>query len=164
MNTDVMNTDAEVQFGVGALIQLEELPLILVIQRTPDSDFNAGEWELVYGRKKQFEGIETAIRREASEEVGLVDLEIRKMLRLWHFFRGPCQAKSEILGVSFLCRTSQRNLQLSAEHTAYRWVSPQEALGLIRVQGIRCDIRTFLEHGDQLLCTHTDIESNWKVF
>jgi 8-oxo-dGTP pyrophosphatase MutT (NUDIX family) len=159
-----MNNEAQVQFGVGALVQYKHEPLILAIRRAYDSDFNAGEWELVYGRKKQFEGLEEAIRREAREELGLVDLEIRKMLRLWHFYRGVVEASAEILGVTFLCRTSQRVFQLSSEHTEFRWVSPQDALTLIRVDGIQCDIKAFLEHGDKLLCTATDTASKWKVY
>ncbi len=134
-------------FGVGALIQYKETDKILILKRASrPADFNKNQWELLYGRKAQFEELTTTLSREIKEEIGFDNIKIKKILRTWHFFRGKKEADKEILGITFWCQTDQKEVVLSDEHTEYQWVTPSEALELISVEGIQNDIKMFIEH------------------
>lgn len=133
-------------FGVGAIVLHPDEKRILVLKRSKThSDFNKEKWEVLYGRKAQFENIEDAIKREALEEIGVSDIIVGPMIRMWHFFRGEKSADTEILGATFLCYLGNCNLKISSEHSEFRWVTPEESLDLISVPGIIQDIRVLID-------------------
>ncbi len=130
----------------GAVIEKAETGKILLIQRSNDLDWHPGEWEIIYGRINQFEDTETGLAREVHEEVGITNLHIERVLSVWHIFRGTAQiAENEVIGVTYHCTTTQDVPVLSHEHQAYQWVTPQEALKFVTVDGIRRDITKFIE-------------------
>lgn len=131
--------------AAGAVIVHEQTGKILVIQRASSLDWNPGEWEIDYGRIDQFETPEEGLRRELFEEVGLTILNNIKLLRVWHIFRGPQKAENEVIGITYTCTTPTSEVTLSDEHQAYRWVTPEEALDLIKVDGIRIDVKLYQE-------------------
>lgn len=57
--------------------------------------------------------------------------------------------ENELIGITYHCKTSQSEPVLSAEHQAYRWVTPKEALQLVTVEGIRRDILKFIKKRDK---------------
>lgn len=130
--------------AVGAVI--EHLPSghILVVRRNTDQDWQGGEWEMVYGRIDQHEDPEAGLRREVSEEIGLTDLTIGPIARVWHIYRGPKTAENDLIDITYHCTTHTKHVVLSHEHLDYRWVKPQEALQLVRTVGIKLDIEMFL--------------------
>ena len=130
--------------AVGALIVHEKTDKILVVQRAGSQDWHPNEWEITYGRIDQHEDPESGLRREVLEEIGITDLAIQSVLRVWHMYRGPEIAENDLIGITFVCTTSTMEIRLSHEHRAQRWVSPQEALELISVEGIRKDIETYI--------------------
>lgn len=131
----------------GAIIENIANGKILLIQRSGDLDWHPGEWEILYGRIDQFEDTVTGLKREVEEEVGISDLEVLEVLTVWHMFRGTVEtAENELIGVTYHCRTSQTEITISDEHQTYRWVSPQEALDLVKIEGIRRDIKKFIEN------------------
>lgn len=145
-----MNDVGKYMFGVGALLQYKDSEEILLLKRSSThSDFNQEKWELVFGRKAQFESITDGLDREISEELGKVNYKIVKALRIWHFFRGEKCAENEILGVTFWCRTDQRDFEVSDEHSEVRWVSAKDALDLVTVAGIREDIQEFINRRER---------------
>lgn len=121
--------------AVGAIIELENTDQILLMRRT--DTFNKNEWEVVYGRIDQGEDLETGLRREITEETGITQLNIIDCLSHWHMYRGKETPDNEIIGVTYVCRTNQPDLQISTEHTEYQWMSLEEALGLVKVEGIK---------------------------
>lgn len=121
--------------AAGAIIELEGTDQILVMKR--HDGFHNGEWEVCYGRIDQGEDIETGLRREVREETGIADLQIIDYLSHWHMYRETSSPENEVIGVTFVCRTSQAEVQLSSEHTEYRWMSLEEALDLVKVEGIK---------------------------
>ena len=132
--------------AVGAIIELRSTGKILVNRRSSDLDWQQNEWEIVYGRLDKFEGSEDGLKREVKEETGIEDLKIVSILTTWHIFRGTEKsAKNELIGITFYCRTKTEIIKLSKEHSSYRWVTPQEALDLVSVEGIKRDIKKFLE-------------------
>lgn len=132
--------------AVGAIIEHALSGKILVIQRAKNLDWRGGEWETLYGRLDQFEDPHTGLKREVREEVGITDLEIHELFRAWHIFRGLESAENELIGLTYHTTTQTETIQLSTEHETYRWVTPQEALELIDVVGIRKDIELFIEY------------------
>jgi len=132
----------------GAVIELGSTGKILVNQRGPYLDWHPNEWEIVYGRISQFEGLEDGLKREVKEETGIKDLEILTVLSTWHIFRGTVKkAENELIGITFHCRTKQKTIKLSKEHSLYKWVTPEDALKLISVTGIRRDILKYIKLG-----------------
>jgi 8-oxo-dGTP pyrophosphatase MutT (NUDIX family) len=130
--------------AVGAIIQHEETGKILLAQRSHDLDWHPGEWEIGYGRVAQFESAEEGLRREVKEELGIEDLEIVRVQRVWHIYRGSKKAENDLIGITFHCMTGQENVQISAEHQGYQWVNPNVALEMVRIPGIREDIEEFI--------------------
>ena len=131
--------------ATGAVIVHEQTGEILIAQRSSSQDWHPDNWEITYGRIDQHEDPEQGLRREVSEELGLTDLKIQKILRVWHIYRGPKSAENDLIGITFVCSTQSKSVALSHEHQAYKWVTPQEALSLIKVEGIRADIEAYVK-------------------
>lgn len=132
--------------ATGAIIEHESSGKILLVQRSDDLDWHPGEWEISYGRIAQFESTEDGLRREILEELGIQDLEIVKVLRVWHIYRGSKRAENDLIGITYHCRTKSETIIISDEHQDYIWVEPKQALEMISVEGIKKDVETFI-HG-----------------
>jgi 8-oxo-dGTP diphosphatase len=131
--------------AVGAVIEHAPTGKILIIQRSLDQDWHGGEWEIGYGRIDQFEDPLDGLRREQKEETGLTDLTIGPILSVWHILRGTQKLpENDLIGITYACSTNTDTIVLSDEHSAYRWVKPEEALKLVTVEGILRDIRLFM--------------------
>lgn len=99
----------------------------LILQRRKDSSTGAAEWDLPGGNVIFGEIHLDAIQREIREETGLlvVDLQVAQVAtgfnkdrQLYHLFLG------------YSCKAESIHVRLS-EHEAYRWVTKQEAQGLL---------------------------------
>jgi 8-oxo-dGTP pyrophosphatase MutT (NUDIX family) len=141
-NNSDTNTNPVGRFMVagGAVIIHAQTKKILVVQRARTLDWRANDWEITYGRIAQHEDLESGLRREVMEELGITQLEIQKVLRVWHVYRGSIAAENELIGVTYLCVTRTQEVRLSAEHQAFRWVTIDEALELVTTEGIRADL------------------------
>jgi len=131
--------------AVGAVIENIDSGKILIIQRASTQDWRGGEWEIDYGRIDQFEDPIDGLKREIKEEVGITDLHLKEVIRVWHMYRGPVSAENDLIGITYYCQTQMQNVQLSEEHIAYQWVTPEEALEVIKTEGIREDITRFIK-------------------
>lgn len=130
--------------AVGAIIELKGTDKIL-INRRANHEVHVGEWEIMYGRIDQFEDLSDALKREIFEETGIADVRIKKMMRVWHIFRGKKSEQTEVYGFTFICETNQKNVMISEEHSEYKWATVDEALSLIKVPGIRRDVEIYKE-------------------
>jgi 8-oxo-dGTP diphosphatase len=145
-NSTADNPVGRFMVAVGAVVELGQSGKILISQRSDSLDWHPSEWETVYGRIDQFEDPEDGLRRELREETGLNDLEIVDLLTVWHILRGSEKlVENDLIGITYWCRTQTETIQLSQEHQAYQWVTPDEALKLVQVEGIRRDIQKFVE-------------------
>ncbi len=151
MSTDPNNTSTasnpvgRFMVAAGAVIELNDTGKILLVQRSPTLDWHPSEWEITYGRIDQFEDVPTGLRREVFEELGIREITIHEVLRVWHIFRGSPKAENELIGITYHCRTSQEDVKVSAEHSQYRWVPAEEAAKLVSIDGIREDVNAFLK-------------------
>lgn len=134
------------RFMVATAAVLEHVPSgdVLMLRRSEDADFAAGFWEDISGRVHQGEEPETALRREIKEETGIEDVQIVRPIRVWHMYRGPVRAETELVGIAYWCRTTVRPIALSSEHTESRWLTPDEAIALATHPGTRASIDAFV--------------------
>ncbi len=130
--------------GVGAVIELGTTGTFLVMKR--QDEFHQGAWEIVYGRLDQYEDFLTGLKREVKEETEISQLEVFGHFSNWHFYRGKKSAETEVLGVSFACRTNQESVKLSTEHSEYAWVTAEEMLKLSTAPDIHADMKKYLDY------------------
>lgn len=150
--------------AVGAIIELKGTKKILLNKRT-NHEVHEGEWEMVYGRIGHHEELTTALKREIQEETGIQNLEIKKMSRVWHIYRGKKHKDTEVYGFTFVCETNQEKIIISDEHSEYKWVEPEEALKMVKVPGIKKDLEVYLESKDQKTnILISDLENNTEIY
>jgi 8-oxo-dGTP diphosphatase len=117
--------------GVAAVIWSPTRREYLLLHRSEHKDFGRGVWECLTGRVEQGEGFEDALHREVREELG-VEITVEYILGTTHFYRGTTIPENELVGVVYLCSMLGPNpIQLSAEHSEYRWLPSREALELL---------------------------------
>lgn len=141
--SDSASAEGRFMVAVGAMIEHPLGGTVLFIKRSDTADYLPGIWEDVGGRMKQFEKPEDALRREVKEETGL-EVEILKPINVFHDYRGERTAENEWIIIVFWCKARSDQVVLSEEHSAYRWVTPQEALQLTEHPGIREDIEALI--------------------
>lgn len=144
--------------AVGAIIEHESTGNLLLIKRA--SEFLTGTWEPVYGRIDQYEELEEGLRREVKEEVGITNLEIKRLVRVWHIFRGERVAHQEVYGFTFHCIVKDTTVTISDEHSAFEWVPPQLALERITASGIRKDLEFFIANVNDPKIAVSDVQGN----
>ncbi len=117
--------------GIAAVIRSPETGQYLLLHRSESKDFAGGVWECLTGRVEQGEGFEEALRREVREELG-VEVQVEHILGTTHFYRGPSAPENELLGVVYLCSLPDpASIQISAEHSEYRWLASAQAIDLL---------------------------------
>ena len=141
---DTSEQEGRFSVAVGAMIEHAPTGKILLLKRAETADYLPGIWEDVMGRMKQFEEPEDALRREVREESGL-EIQIIKLLTVFHGYRGERAPENEWVGIVYWCKTQSDRVVLSEEHTAYEWVYPEKALEMVQHPGVRSDIEALLK-------------------
>lgn len=98
---------------------------VLLLRRGPGTKHFSGTWELPGGKPARGEAFDRAALLEAIEETGL-DVELDGVA-------GATEASVPGLRVAALVLTARAlssQVTLSAEHDAYRWVTPAQAAKL----------------------------------
>jgi 8-oxo-dGTP diphosphatase len=135
--------------GVAALIWAPD-GRYLLLQRAASKDFGAGAWECVTGRVDQGEGFETAVRREAREEVGVI-IQVEFIIGTTHFYRGAVGPENELIGVIYGCSLADpATIQLSPEHEAYCWVTAETADALLAGEANTQWLRQSIARAEQM--------------
>lgn len=116
---------------VGALIWNPNIERYLILKRSAEKDFAQGVWECGTGRVDQGETYTLALMREMKEELG-IEIQIDFILGTTHFYRGEKVSENEMLGIYYACTLKEGEIiNLSWEHSEYRWVTVQEAEALL---------------------------------
>jgi 8-oxo-dGTP pyrophosphatase MutT (NUDIX family) len=112
---------------VGGLIWCPTKQKYLILKRSSDKDFAGNVWECGTGRIDQGESFTQALMREVHEELG-VEIQVDFIIGTAHFFRGERIPENEMIGVFYFCTLEDSDkIQVSWEHSTYRWVTPEEA-------------------------------------
>ncbi|MCX6710025.1 MAG: NUDIX domain-containing protein [Candidatus Woesearchaeota archaeon] len=118
----------QIEKSCGAVIfrEFEGRNLFLILKH------KAGHWDFSKGHVEGSEsGIETA-KREAVEETGIGELNFFEgfLERIGYFFKeGGIIHKKEVF--FYLAKTSEEKVNLSFEHTAFEWLSYEDALNKV---------------------------------
>ena len=83
-------------------------------------------WQAVGGRLEKGEKLEDGLRREASEETGITDLVVDKVIHVDEWFAKPEGELKHIVALFFLCETKTNEVVLSDEHQEYAWTTAEE--------------------------------------
>lgn len=99
---------------------------LLVVRNGPDDPHHPGCWEIIGGWVEDGESMEAAIEREVREETGL------ELLGMDQRGRVDVQEPGEEMMTCRFYRVpvDSRELTLSPEHDAARWIDPMEYRGL----------------------------------
>lgn len=106
----------------------------LVIKRCDSARFYPGVYEPVCGYLKEFESAEECALRELKEETGLYG----KIVKQGNIFEVHDENGRWVV-VPFLLKATSGKVILSQEHTAFKWVSPDELNNDEFIRGIKKD-------------------------
>ena len=87
-----------------------------------DVEFAADIWDDVGGRMRDFETPEETLRREVFEETGLQKITIIKPVGVSHYYRGEKKAENQMIVITYWCKTTKFDINLSSEHVEHKWV------------------------------------------
>ena len=93
---------------------------------------DGGHWSLPKGHIEPGESPENAALRETREETGIADIEIIPGFRTvsrYQFTRGDTPVDKDV--IYFLGRTTQQDVRISPEHTAWQWADYRTALATL---------------------------------
>ena len=101
---------------------------VLLIKRAKD-DADGNFWEFPGGRINDAESYSETLQREFREEVGIVDLEMGKLL---HMYQLPVNVENShgLFFLYFKVNTASHEIVLSVEHSEFRWVTKDELIDL----------------------------------
>lgn len=116
---------------------------ILILRRTSTEDVFKEEWDIPGGKIEFGEEPEKALEREIKEEAG-IKVKVLKPLRIWTFFKE--NKKTQVVGITLLCKYKSGKIKLSKEHDDYRWIKPDE-IGKYKIhEGIKKDVREAINY------------------
>lgn len=113
-------------------------PMILLMQR---NEKRGGFWQVITGGVKPGENVMLAGFREMYEETKVLPMELLGPIYEYDFTESTGTLhESVFIGKLDECRPPT----LSDEHTAYRWVTPKEAMGLLKWPGNKAAMQAFI--------------------
>lgn len=116
--------------GIAAVIWDPEQGYLL-LRRSSEKDFAAGEWECITGRVDQGESFSQALHREVMEEIGC-RVQIEFVIGTTHFYRGSAVPENELLGVIFGCTLLDGcRPEFGVEHSEMVWARLGQLDGLL---------------------------------
>lgn len=127
-----------VQYVVAAVGVVEWQGYVLLLRRSSNHPNGDGDsWEVPSGRLEPGESFEQGILREIREETGL-EVEVLAPVSTWLL------PERSLIGVTFACRVLEGMLQLTSEHTDYRWIEPEKAAEFVTKPSLAIEIERWL--------------------
>jgi len=106
---------------------------VLIIKRVKNDEIGGETWECAGGKLEFGESLETALKREIEEEVGL-KVQIEKLLYATTFKTSPIR---QVVILTYLCRSESDTIVLSKEHSDYRWSTKADLRSLLAADIIK---------------------------
>lgn len=98
----------------------------LIVQKMLNHKHRLGFWELPGGGLGFGESPEDTLKREIFEETGL-DAEVLSPIHVWSFLKTP---QLQVVGITYQCSVSHKEVHLSGEHSAYQWIRKEDLPGI----------------------------------
>ncbi len=120
--------------GIKALILNEKNQVLIFKQREYDGG-SPPHWDLAGGRIKEGDSVEQTLKKEVEEELG-VDGNNLEIIRPFDCSISNIKIpvgdeKFGLVLAVYLCKLKINQIQLSDEHTEYKWASVDEAKKLL---------------------------------
>lgn len=100
---------------------------VLIVKRSADEEVGRDSWETVGGKIEFGEDLEPALIREIHEETGLT-VAVERILFATTFKTDPAR---QVVILSYLCKSSTRQVVLSPEHSDYQWADADQLKSLL---------------------------------
>ena len=114
----------QLQIGVKVIIT-DESGNMLVLQRAKSDQHDIAEtWDIPGGRINVDESLETALKRELREEIGVVPDEIPLLIAAQDIF--VTKRDIHVVRLTYRLTITRFVPTLSEEHSAFQWVSPHD--------------------------------------
>lgn len=126
---------SKISVVTGKAVVLDDMNRVLFLRRSKRYKGVEGLWELPGGRIDYKEKIDLGVKREVVEECGLT-IKSLEVGMLWELFR---EGKPDILGVTYICRKKDGDIQLSEEHNNYKWVELNDIESVDMIEELRED-------------------------
>ena len=101
----------------------------LLLKRSETTKIYPGIWQMVTGKIEEGESTSDAVKRELSEETGIKAERLYVIPKINSFYFAA--SDKIMLSPVFLVMVKNTNVTISDEHCEYKWVSYEEATGLI---------------------------------
>ncbi len=125
---------------------------ILVLKRELNYDHDPDRWETVGGRLIQdIADVKTELKREIKEELGEnFKCQVVAPFSTYNFYRGGDKSK-ELVGIDYVCFYKEGEVNLSDEHTEYKWVDPEDFLEMDITDSLKRAVRIYIKSKDWYL-------------
>lgn len=114
---------------------------VLVVKRA-DDDFLGGMFELPGGGVDAGETFERGVIRETLEETGLT---VTSIMQAYRAFDYVSQSGKPTRQINFIVECSQGDVELSQEHTAFKWIARNELPSIQTTDEMRLSIEEVFE-------------------
>jgi 8-oxo-dGTP diphosphatase len=109
----------EYKIAVKGIIRREDGD-ILIVKRSENDDYFPGMWETVGGGMDEELMPQDALKREIKEEVGL-EVKVCQPFNVFPIIKDNGETK---IGLTFICDYVGGEVVLSAEHSEFAWIKP----------------------------------------
>jgi 8-oxo-dGTP diphosphatase len=112
---------------------------ILIIKRSSKEDCFKNQWDIPGGKFNFGENPSDCLKREVFEETNIEIYDDFQPVRVWTFFKD--NGRTQVVGITFLCRYKSGKIRISKEHTDFKWINPSEIDAYDIHDGIKEDVR-----------------------
>lgn len=115
---------------VAAKALLRNKDKILVIREasTYKEGTQLGKFDVPGGRIEPGQSVEESLKREIEEETGIKSVTIRNPIHVNEVCPVIHEEPLQIIRIFFECSTEEEKITLSADHDAFKWISPEAYL------------------------------------
>ena len=114
---------------------------ILVLKRSVADDHKPGAWETVGGGMDDQSSPQEALKREIKEETDL-EVEVNEPFNVFTFTKDTGEFK---IGITFACTYVSGEVNLSGEHSEYKWIKPEEFNKLDSISSLYDEIEEYAQ-------------------
>jgi 8-oxo-dGTP pyrophosphatase MutT (NUDIX family) len=141
-----------VEKSAGAIIFIRNKEIKYLLLHYPSGSRTSKEyWDLPKGHIEKGEKEVDTVKREVKEETGLEDIKIiegfKESIKYFFRFEGKTIFKTVIF---YLAETGNQDVKVSFEHTGYKWLLYEEALGQLTFK----NAKEILKKSNEFLTKH----------
>jgi 8-oxo-dGTP diphosphatase len=114
--------------------------------KTPKAGKKNGIWELPGGRMDFGENVEQAFRREMREEIGFQKVKMGGLINTWSFTSIREGVNHHFMMFDFEIFTDESKIELSFEHTEYKWVREDDFENMDMKEGHKETLRRYFKN------------------